>query len=98
MFAIALTGAILAFGTVAQAEKRVFVIGNDASYGIDHCLTPGAACGPAVAAAFCRGHEFRHAVGYRKVDRNDITGTIPSYRGPCRRGACADFVAIECAR
>lgn len=98
IFAIALTSAILASTFTARAEKRVFIIGNDAGYGVDRCLSPGERCGPVVATAFCRGHEFRHAVSYRRVERNDITGTVPSYGAGCRSGDCADFVAIECAR
>lgn len=98
IFAIAFTSAVLASTFAVQAEKRIFIIGNDAGYGVDRCLTPGASCGPAVATAFCRNHEFRHAASYRKVDRNDITGTVPAHRGACRGGNCIDFLAIECTR
>ena len=98
IFAIAFTTAFLAPTFAAQAEKRVFIIGNDPGYGVDHCLSPGARCGSAVATAFCRGQEFHQAVSYRKIDRDDITGTVPTHRGACRSGNCTDYLAIECAR
>ncbi|MEZ5788260.1 MAG: hypothetical protein R3D62_17685 [Xanthobacteraceae bacterium] len=98
IFALAFASAILASTSAAQAEKRVFIIGSDAGYGVDRCLTTGAQCGATAATAFCRGHEFRQAVSYRRVDRDDITGAVPARRGACRGGNCADFVAIECTR
>jgi hypothetical protein len=82
----------------AQAEKRVFVIASNADgYGIDRCLSMGAACGAAAANSYCRSREFAHALSYRKVERDDITGAIPS-TGACHGATCDDFVAIECTR
>jgi hypothetical protein len=82
----------------AQAEKRLFIIGNSPDgYGVDRCLANGAACGSAAATAYCRSHQFAHALSYRKVDREEITGAIPS-GGGCAGGRCQNFVAIECAR
>lgn len=98
IFAIAFASAVLASTFAARAEKRIFVIGSDPGYGVDRCLATGAQCGSAAATAFCKGHEFRHAVTYRKVDRDEITGAVPTHRGACRGGACVDFVAIECTR
>ena len=41
----------------------------------------------------------RASVPFRKVDRDDITGAIPSTGpGSCHGTQCEDFVAIECAR
>jgi hypothetical protein len=97
----ALAVASLVFGSVsaAQAEKRVFIIGGDADgYGVNHCLATGGRCGSAAATAFCKGHEFHQAVSFRKVERDDITGTVPNHGGACRGTSCRDFVAIECAR
>lgn len=84
----------------AQAEKRVFIIANEADgYGVDRCLASSAACGKAAAAAYCRSKEFAQAASYRKVDREEITGAIPTAGdGACRGGACLEFVAIECTR
>jgi len=95
---IAFSSAVLATSLTARAENRLFIIGNNAGYGVDRCLAANAQCGSAIATAFCRGHEFRHAVSYRKVDRDDITGTVPTHRGACRGGVCKDFLAIECTR
>jgi hypothetical protein len=83
----------------AQAERRMFIIANDADgYGIDRCLAAGAPCGAAVANAYCRRHEFAAAASYRKVDRDDITGAIPTGgSGGCKGNTC-DVVAIVCTR
>jgi len=92
--------AILVGLAPAQAEKRIFVIANNADgYGIDRCLANGATCGTAAASAYCRSHEFHGAVSFRKVDREDIAGTIPTAGGTgCRGSHCDEFVAIECMR
>src|SRR6476620_5828285 len=95
VFAIALLGS-----TAALAEKRIFIVANNPdAYGVDRCLASGAACGAAAAAAYCRSRDFSQAASYRKVDRDDITGSVPaSTGGACRGGGCDDFVAIECTR
>jgi hypothetical protein len=92
--------AVLLTAAAAHAEKRMFIIANDADgYGVDRCLSSGAPCGETVANTYCRAHEFAQAVSYRKVDRDDITGAIPtSGPGSCKGDSCDDFVAIECSR
>ena len=93
-----LTGIALAGATSACAEKRVFIISNQADgYGVDRCLASSAACGAAAAAAYCRSREFALAASYRKVDREEITGAVPT-GSACARGNCDEFVAIECSR
>jgi hypothetical protein len=90
---------LLAGVTAAQAERRIFIIANNADgYGVDRCLASGAKCGAAMAAAYCRSRDFKRAVAYRKVGRPEITGAVPMSGTACRRGKCDDFVAIECAR
>ena len=43
----------------AQAERRMFIIANDADgYGVDRCLASGAKCGAAAATAYCKTHQF----------------------------------------
>ena len=75
-FAVALFGA-----ASAHAEKRIFIIANNADgYGVDRCLASGANCGNAVANSYCRSREFAQALSFRKVDRDDITGAIPAGR------------------
>ncbi len=92
--------AVLLTAATAHAEKRMFIIANDADgYGVDRCLSSGAACGETVANTYCRTHEFTQALSFRKVDRDDITGAIPtSGPGSCKGDSCDDFVAIECSR
>ncbi len=92
--------AVLFGATAAQAEKRVFIISDNADgYGVNHCLASGAACGEAAANSYCRSHEFGAALSFRKVDRDDITGAIPqSGPGSCHGANCNNFVAITCTR
>ena len=82
----------------AQAERRMFIIGADAGgYGVDRCLETGAKCGAAAANAYCKSHDYATAMSYRKVDRDEITGAIPS-GGGCSGSKCDDLVAIVCTR
>jgi hypothetical protein len=84
----------------AEAEKRVFIIANDGDgYGIDNCLASGGPCGAAVANSYCHSREFAQATSFQKVDRDDITGALPSGSSKsCHGGNCDNFVAIECSR
>jgi hypothetical protein len=97
--ALALAAALLG-AAAAQAEKRIFIIANNADgYGVDRCLASGAHCGSAAANSYCRARAFAQALSYRKIDRDDITGAVPATgKGGCRGGICDDFVAIECTR
>ena len=92
VFCVAIVGS-------AQAERRMFIIANDASgYGIDRCLAAGDKCGAAAANAYCRTQAFASAASYRKIDRDDVTGAIPvGGSGGCKGGDC-DVVAIVCTR
>lgn len=84
----------------ADAEKRLFIIASHTDgYGVDNCLASGAACGKTVANSYCRSHDFARADSFRNVDRDDITGAIPTdASGACKGGGCNRFVAIECSR
>jgi uncharacterized low-complexity protein len=96
-----LTGVLcLGLVTAAQAERRMFIIANDAdSYGIDRCLASGAKCGAAAATAYCKTQNFQQAMSFRKVDRDDITGAIPTGgSGGCKGANCDNIVAIVCTR
>jgi hypothetical protein len=89
---------MLAGATQALAEKRIFIIANSPdNYGVDRCLANGQACGAAAAAAYCQSKEFSKAASYRKVDRDEITGAVPTGTA-CGRNGCDEFVAIECTR
>lgn len=100
VIAAAAAAAVLLAAAAAQAEKRMFIIANDGDgYGVDRCLASGAPCGAPVASAYCKSRQFAQALSYRKVDRDDITGAIPSSGpGSCHGATCDDFVAITCAR
>ena len=94
-----LTLTVLLAASGAQAEKRIFIIANNADgYGVDRCLASGSPCGTAAATAYCKSREFAQALSFRKVDKDDITGAIPTNSGACRGGNCDQFVAIECTR
>jgi hypothetical protein len=85
----------------ALAERRLFIIANNADgYGVDRCLASGEKCGSSVATAYCKTQEFASAQSFRKVDRDDITGAIPTSGtgGACHGDKCNNFVAIECTR
>jgi hypothetical protein len=92
----ALCLAALLFSTAAQAEKRIFIIANNADgYGVDRCLATGASCGVAVATAYCQARDYARAASFRKVERDEITGGVPVTNGTAERD---QFVAIECLR
>jgi hypothetical protein len=87
------------YGASAQAERRIFIIANDAdAYGVDRCLASGASCGVAIATAYCKSRDFAHAQSFHKVDREEITGAVRSSSETCHGGSCDEFVAIECTR
>jgi hypothetical protein len=93
--------ATVLFGAAsAHAEKRIFIIANNADgYGVDRCLASGAECGAAVANSYCKSRDYAQALSFSKVDRDDITGAIPaSGPGSCSSGTCDNFVAIVCSR
>jgi hypothetical protein len=88
---------LLLVATPTQAEKRIFIISSNVDgYGVDRCLATGASCGKAMATAYCRAQDFDKALSFRRIERADITGAVPA--GTSCRGACDDFVAIECGR
>jgi len=94
-----ITFALLLGASAAQAEKRIFIVANNADgYGVDRCLASGAKCGAAVAAAYCKSREFAQAISYRQVGKEEITGAVPANSEVCNGGSCEHFVAIECAR
>jgi hypothetical protein len=83
----------------AAAENRVFIIANNADgYGVDRCLVNGERCGNVVATAYCQSQAFAQAKSFRKVERDEITGAVPSGGKNACVGGCDSFVAIECSR
>ena len=94
------TFAVLLGAPAAQAEKRIFIVANNADgYGVDRCLASGA--------------ELRHGGRDRLLQVARVRpGTVvpqgrqgrdhrrdPDQRaGACRGGNCDEFVAIDCKR
>jgi len=96
VIAAAAFAALFLAAASAQADKRIFIVANNADgYGIDRCLASGESCGRAAANSYCRAREFAQATSYRKIERDDLTGIIPI---ACRATDCDAFVAIECSR
>jgi hypothetical protein len=83
----------------AHAETRVFIIANEADgYGVDQCLARGDKCGAHAALSYCRSRDFAGALSYRRVDPDEITGSVPKATGNCLRGGCNEYIAITCER
>ncbi|MET0968328.1 MAG: hypothetical protein ABWY18_03930 [Tardiphaga sp.] len=97
-----LTAALLAATALAEpamADSRVFIIANQSDgYGIDQCLARGDSCGAPAAASYCRSRAFDQAVAYRRVDPDEVTGSVPVSADTCSRGRCEEFIAITCQR
>jgi hypothetical protein len=89
----------LAAATAVEAETRVFIVANEAgAYGVDQCLARGDKCGAHAAHSYCRSRDFAEASSYRRVDPDEITGSVPKPGGNCPRGGCNEYVAITCQR
>jgi hypothetical protein len=85
--------------TNASAESRVFIVANQADgYGIDQCLANGDQCGAPAARSYCQSRDFALASSYRRVDPDEITGSVPKDTQNCARGAGDAYVAITCQR
>ena len=83
----------------ASAETKVFIIANQADgYGVDQCLARSEKCGAHAAASYCKSRDFAQASSYRRVDLDEITGSVPKAGGNCARGVCDEYVAITCQR
>ena len=91
--------AFLLAATAASAESRVFIVANQADgYGVDQCLADGDKCGAPAARSYCQSRDFALASSYRRVDPDEITGSVPKTAGNCVRGPCDAYVAITCQR
>src|SRR6187551_1144597 len=95
---LAIAGVLL-LTAPAVAENRIFIIANHADgYGVDRCLANGERCGVTVATAYCQSQSFAQAKSFRKIERDDITGAVPTVGKNACAGSCDSFVAIECSR
>lgn len=98
LFALVSCASIVA-ASAAFAETRVFIIANQADgYGVDQCLAKGDKCGAQVARTYCQSRDFAQASAYRRVDPDEITGSVPKTGANCSHGHCDEYVAITCQR
>ena len=86
--------------SAAVADSRVFIIANESDgYGIDQCLARGEKCGAHAARSYCQSRDFVQATAYRRIDPDEVTGSVPaSGSDACRHGRCNEYVAITCQR
>ena len=92
--------ALLFAVSAAHADSRVFIIANQADgYGVDQCLAKGEKCGAHAARSYCQSREFAQATSYRRVDPDEITGSVPKGGNEnCIGSSCNEYVAITCQR
>ena len=94
-----LTCAFVAAASAASADSRVFIVANQSDgYGVDQCLAKGEKCGAYAARSYCQSRDFAEASSYRRVDPDEITGSVPKAGGNCTYAGCSDYVAITCQR
>jgi hypothetical protein len=75
------------------------IVENQADgYGVDQCLARGEKCGAHAALSYCQSRDFAQATSYRRVDPEEITGSVPKSGGNCSHGGCDEYVAITCQR
>jgi hypothetical protein len=91
--------ASLLSGTAAWADSRVFIIANQPDgYGVDQCLARSEKCGAPAAQSYCQSRNFALASSYRRVDPDEITGSVPKEHENCSRSGCGEYIAITCQR
>ncbi|HEY3678648.1 MAG TPA: hypothetical protein VGL45_08010 [Bradyrhizobium sp.] len=92
--------AFILSASAAFADSRVFIIENQADgYGVDQCLAKGEKCGAHAALSYCRSRDFAQASSYRKVDADEVTGSVP--KGAMAgggHGGMGEYIAITCQR
>ena len=90
---------LLLAASAASADSRVFIIANQADgYGVDQCLAKGEKCGAHAARSYCQSRDFAQATSYRRVDPDEITGSVPQAGESCNHAGCNDYIAITCQR
>src|ERR1700761_4296512 len=84
---VLLACASLLAAPAARADSRIFIVENQSDgYGVDQCLASGEICGAHAAAS------------YRRVDPDEVTGSVPKSSASCTHSGCAEYVAITCQR
>ena len=92
--------AFILSASAAFADSRVFIIENQADgYGVDQCLAKGEKCGAHAALSYCRSRDFAQASSYRKVDPDEVTGSVPKgAMASGGHGGMGEYIAITCQR
>lgn len=73
---LTIVAALLPNGSHASSSETTFLVPSSDGYGVAECLTSGAACGNAVATTWCEAQGYSHAVSFRPLDPDEITGSI----------------------
>jgi hypothetical protein len=90
---------LLLAASAASADSRVFIVANQADgYGVDQCLARSEKCGAHAARSYCQSRDFAQATSYRRVDPDEITGSVPQTGESCNHAGCNEYVAITCQR
>ena len=85
--------------SVASADSRVFIVANQSDgYGVDQCLARSEKCGAHAALSYCQSRDFAQVSSYRRVDPDEITGSVPRSGESCNHAGCKEYVAITCQR
>src|ERR1700709_82795 len=75
---------VLLAATAAFADSRVFIISTQADgSGVDECLARGEKCGEHAARSYCQSRDFAQALSFRRVDPDEITGSVPKVNESC---------------
>jgi hypothetical protein len=84
--------------SAVRADSRVFIISNQADdgYGVDQCLAKGDKCGAHAAHSYCKSRNFAEASAYRRLDPDEITGSLDKASANCGRARCNEYIAITC--
>ncbi len=90
---------LLLAASAASADSRVFIVANQSDgYGVDQCLARSERCGAHAALSYCQSRDFAQALSYRRVDRDEITASVPTAGESCNHAGCNEYVAITCQR
>src|ERR1700733_2980791 len=86
-------------GTATWADSRVFIIANQPDdYGVDQCLAKSDKSGPHAPQSYRQSRNFAQDSSYRRVDTDEITGSVPKEHENCTRSGCGEYIAITCQR
>jgi hypothetical protein len=99
-FPLLVAGILILSVSGGVAENRVFILANPPDKnGIDKCLANSERCGVQAAHSYCLSRKFSQATAYRRVDPDEVTGSVPKTAADnCPDGGCNEYVAIICQR